>query len=271
MSASIHPFSSVHMKQHSTSLVIGPKGVGKATLVNQLIRERKSFDHGYVYYEIDDAIVTTMSRGIDHVSFNPKDIGFKQRDEHFQTFLHGTHTNGLVVYDNVKISNKLRNSHAFLDNIGNAEKLKITTFVTMEAFELSTVVASKCDYLFIGKNSVKDLRRIYNKTCESHFVSFADFYALYRQLTDDWGFMVIDLASAMHKKQRSVDGYSEYIFYHNMTYNHGANIETIDVPGFKLRPKKNKCSLKKVAIFMCGFVASLIVVKFCPFVFKQLF
>ena len=194
-----------------TATVIGKRGVGKTTLIKDLLIKtnrqniyvfsgtesgngfyKQNFPDAIIYNEFNETVLQNLIT-------NQKNI-IDKTDTDFLVPI-------TIVFDDLAIVNH-RKSNALQQIIFNGRHYKITLITELQyARELPPQLRTNVDFVFALKENVKDN---VNKLYENYFgmfQKFSDFQTVFRSCTEDYGAIVMDNCSKSSRMEDLVFWY----------------------------------------------------------------
>ena len=185
------------MQKHRIILLIGKRGTGKSTLINDLMSHLKSYvnlpfamtptEESTTMFEScmpnscihPNAGANTLQNVIEH----QRKVGRKKMKQE----------NILLVLDDMMYDKKIMKSVEMRDIFMNGRHLKITLINAMQyCMDMGPDLRTQIDYVFaLRENIISNLTRLW-KYFFGMFTSYSDFEKTFKALTEDNGAIVID-------------------------------------------------------------------------------
>lgn len=194
MRLTLPKFDPSQMKPHRTILLIGKRGTGKSTLMEDLLQHMTYVDYAMCFSPTQDSLdmyQRHMPASWTHADFDPA------RVESMVALQRATpkerKRNVLLVLDDCAADKRVTKSAAIRDLFYNGRHQHCTFVMSMQyCLDLGPDLRSNIDYVICLRDGILANRMRLHKYFYGMFEKFADFCTVLDHTTDNWGALVVD-------------------------------------------------------------------------------
>ena len=208
-------FNMKKISKTSSILIISPRRTGKTTLCKEIMKNLNCVKNIIFNHNNDNEYIEDETTNV-YNNFDTKILNSLFQTQSLESEMNNKIDEKCVVIDDCYIE---KISEELMELILNGQHYKIPFIYTTQTTPLlKPEYRTNFDYIILLKNDyLRQINQIYNQYV-GMFDTFDDFYKVFKQLTENYGAMIISNCS------NNVDNIKDRIFWHNITLNVNDNI-----------------------------------------------